>query len=132
VLEDHNAAVRAELVKFRGREVDAAGDGFLAAFDGPARAIRAAMAIVGAVRRLGLEVRAGVHTGEIEQLPSGDIRGISVHVAARVMAAAGPSEVLVSSAVRDLVAGSGLSFVDRGVHALKGIEEERRLYAVTA
>ena len=126
------AALRAELTHYRGREVDTAGDGFLAVFDGPARAIRAATAITGAVRGLGLEVRAGVHTGEIEQLPSGDIRGISVHVGARVMAAAGPSEVLVSSAVRDLVAGSGFSFVDRGMHALKGVEEERRLYAVAS
>jgi class 3 adenylate cyclase len=130
LLEDHNATVRSELTRFRGHEVDTAGDGFLAVFDGPARAIRAATAITGAVRGLGLEVRAGVHTGEIEQLPGGGIRGISVHVGARVMAAASPSEVLVSSAVRDLVAGSGFSFVDRGMHALKGVEEERRLYAV--
>ena len=132
LLESHHEVVRAELTHYRGREVDTAGDGFLAVFDGPARAIRAATAITGAVRGLGLEVRAGVHTGEIEQLPSGDIRGISVHVGARVMAAAGPSEVLVSSAVRDLVAGSGFSFVDRGMHALKGVEEERRLYAVAS
>jgi class 3 adenylate cyclase len=130
LLESHNASVRAELARYRGREVDTAGDGFLAVFDGPARAIRAATAITSAVRSLGLEVRAGVHTGEIEQLPSGDIRGIAVHIAARVMAAAGPGEVLVSSAVRDLVAGSGLTFDDRGMHALKGVEEERRLYAV--
>jgi pimeloyl-ACP methyl ester carboxylesterase len=130
LLENHHAAVRAELARYRGREVDTAGDGFLAVFDGPARAIRAATSIIGAVRPLGLEVRAGVHTGEIEQLPGGDIRGISVHFGARVMATAGPSEVLVSSAVRDLVAGSGFTFVDRGVHALKGVEEERRLYAV--
>lgn len=132
LLESHHDMVRAELTHYRGREVDTAGDGFLAVFDGPARAIRAATAITGAVRGLGLEVRAGVHTGEIEQLPGGDIRGISVHVGARVMAAAGPSEVLVSSAVRDLVAGSGFSFVDRGMHALKGVDEERRLYAVAS
>jgi class 3 adenylate cyclase len=130
LLESHNEAVRAELARYRGREVDTAGDGFLAVFDGPARAIRAANAIVEAVRRLGLEVRAGIHTGEIEQLPSGDIRGIAVHTGARVAATAGPGEVLVSSSVRDLVAGSGLSFLDRGSHVLKGIEEERRLYAV--
>jgi class 3 adenylate cyclase len=132
LLEDHHAAVRAELTRFRGREVDTAGDGFLAVFDGPARAIRAARAIVEAVGRVGLHVRAGVHTGEIEQLPGGDIRGIAVHVGARVAAAAGADEVLVSSSVRDLVAGSGFSFVDRGMHALKGVEEERRLYAVAS
>ncbi len=130
LVEGHNAAVRAELAKFRGREVDTAGDGFLAVFDGPARAIRAARAIVEAVQRVGLHVRAGVHTGEIEQLPSGDIRGIAVHVGARVAAAAGADEVLVSSSVRDLVAGSGFTFEDRGMHTLKGVEEERRLYAV--
>jgi len=84
------------------------------------------------VQRLGLHIRAGVHTGEIEELPGGDIRGIAVHIGARVAAAAGPDEVLVSSSVRDLVAGSGFAFVDRGMHALKGVEEERRLYAVTA
>jgi class 3 adenylate cyclase len=130
LLESHNEAVRAELARYRGREVDTAGDGFLAVFDGPARAIRAANAIVESVRRLGLEVRAGIHTGEIEQLPTGDIRGIAVHTGARVAATAGPGEVLVSSSVRDLVAGSGLAFQDRGSHVLKGIEEERRLYAV--
>jgi len=132
LLEAHNEAVRAELAKYRGREVDTAGDGFLAVFDGPARAIRAARAIVEAVKGLGLHIRAGVHTGEIEQLPSGDIRGIAVHVGARVAAAAGADEVLVSSSVRDLVAGSGFTFEDRGMHALKGVEEERRLYAVSA
>jgi len=132
LLESHHAAVREELAQYRGREVDTAGDGFLAVFDGPARAIRAARALVTAVQRLGLHVRAGVHTGEIEVLPSGDIRGIAVHIGARVAAAAGPDEVLVSSSVRDLVAGSGVAFEDRGMHALKGVEEERRLYAVLA
>jgi class 3 adenylate cyclase len=130
VLEGHHAVVRAELARYRGREVDTAGDGFLAVFDGPARAIRAANAIVAAVRPLGLEIRAGVHTGEIEQLPGGDIRGIAVHTGARVAATAAPGEVLVSSSVRDLVAGSGFTFTDRGTHVLKGIDEERRLYAV--
>ena len=130
LLESHHAAVRAELVRYRGREVDTAGDGFLAVFDGPARAIRAAVAINEAVQTLGLRIRAGVHTGEIEQLPSGDVRGIAVHTGARVAASAGPGEVLVSSSVRDLVAGSGFEFVDRGTHVLKGIPEERRLYAV--
>ena len=130
LLDSHHGLVRAELARFRGREIDTAGDGFLAVFDGPARAIRAAMAIITAVRGLGLEIRAGIHTGEVEQLPDGKIGGISVHVGARVAAAAGPSEVLVSSSVRDLVAGSGFTFVDGGMHALKGVEEERRLYAV--
>jgi class 3 adenylate cyclase len=132
LLESHHAAVRSELARYRGREVDTTGDGFLAVFDGPARAIRAATAIVEAVHRLGLEVRVGIHTGEIEQLPTGDIRGIAVHTGARVMGSAGPSEVLVSSSVRDLVAGSGFEFVDRGSHVLKGVSEERRLYAVSA
>jgi class 3 adenylate cyclase len=131
LLETHNETVRAELTRFRGREVDTAGDGFLAVFDGPARAIRAATAIVDSVGRLGLNLRAGIHTGEIEQLPSGDIRGIAVHTGARVAATAGPGEVLVSSSVRDLVAGSGFEFVDRGSHLLKGIAEERHLYAVS-
>ena len=130
LLDSHNAAIRAELARFRGREVDTAGDGFLAVFDGPARAIRAALACVEAVRPLGIQIRAGVHTGEIEQLPGGEIRGITVHVGARVGAAAGAGEVLVSSSVRDLVAGSGFAFADRGMHRLKGVEEERRLYAV--
>ena len=130
LLEDHHAAIRGELRRHRGREVDTAGDGFLAVFDGPARAIRAALACVAAVRPLGLEIRAGVHTGEVEQLPGGDIRGIAVHLGARIAAAAAAGEVLVSSSVRDLVAGSGFTFEDRGMHALKGVEEERRLYAV--
>ena len=130
LLQDHHEAVRTELSRYRGREVDTTGDGFLAVFDGPARAIRAARAIVESVRRLGLEVRAGIHTGEVELLPNGNLSGISVHVGARVGAAAGAGEVLVSSSVRDLVAGSGFEFVDRGMHALKGVAEERRLYAV--
>ena len=132
LLDAHHTAVRAELARYRGREIDTAGDGFLAVFDGPARAIRAATSIVEAVRGVGLEVRAGIHTGEIEQLPGGDIRGIAVHTGARVMATASPGEVLVSSSVRDLVAGSGFEFVDRGSHRLKGIAEERRLYGVAA
>jgi class 3 adenylate cyclase len=130
LLASHHAAIRGELQRYRGREVDTAGDGFLAVFDGPARAIRAALACVAAVRSLGLEIRAGVHTGEIERLADGGIGGITVHVGARVAATAGTGEVLVSSSVRDLVSGSGFSFVDRGNHALKGLEEERRLYAV--
>jgi class 3 adenylate cyclase len=130
LLESHHAAVRGELQRFRGREIDTAGDGFLAVFDGPARAIRAGEAIIEALARLGLAVRAGVHTGEIELLPQGQVGGIVVHIGARIAAAAGPGEVLVSSAVRDLVAGSGLAFEDRGTHALKGIPEDRRLFAL--
>jgi class 3 adenylate cyclase len=132
LLESHHETVRAELIRYRGREVDTAGDGFLAVFDGPARAIRAAQAVIEAVKQIGLHVRAGVHTGEIEQLSDGGIRGIAVHIGARVAAAADSDEVLVSSSVRDLVAGSGFTFIDRGVHTLKGVEEERRLYAVSA
>jgi class 3 adenylate cyclase len=130
LLENHHAAVRAQLPRYRGREIDTTGDGFLLVFDGPARAIRAAQAIVDAVRQLGLEIRTGIHTGEVEQLANGGIRGIAVHIGARIMAAAGAGEIMVSSSVRDLVAGSGLAFVDRGMHPLKGVDEERRLYAV--
>ena len=128
VLEQHHFLVRRELERFRGREVDTAGDGFLATFDGPARAIRAAAEIRNAVRSLGLEIRAGLHTGECE-LMTGKVGGIAVHTAARVVGAAGPNEVLVSSTVRDLVAGSGIEFDDRGEYELKGVGA-RRLYAV--
>lgn len=123
------ARIRHELVRFRGREVDTAGDGFFASFDGPARAIRCARAIVEAIPTLGLEVRAGLHTGECE-LVDGKVAGIAVHTGARVAANAQPGEVLVSSTVKDLVAGSGIAFQDRGVHELKGIPGEWRLYAV--
>jgi class 3 adenylate cyclase len=130
LLTSHNDAVRRELVRFSGEEVDTAGDGFLAVFDGPARAIRAGLAIRDALGRLGLEVRAGIHTGEVER-PAGDKpRGIAVHVAARIMSLAGAGEVLVSSTTHDLVAGSGLVFEDRGEHVLKGVDAPRRLYAV--
>ncbi len=125
----HHERVRRELARHRGRELDTAGDGFFAAFDGPARAIRCACAIREAVRELGIEIRAGLHTGECEQL-DGKVTGVAVSTGARVAALAGPDEVLVSATVRDLVAGSGLAFEDRGLHALKGIPEERRLYAV--
>jgi class 3 adenylate cyclase len=128
LLERHHEAVRRELTRFSGREIDTAGDGFLAAFDGPARAIRCARAVVSAVDELGLEVRAGVHTGECEVLGE-KLAGLAVHVGARVAAQAGPGEVLVSSTVRDLIAGSGIELEDRGLYALKGIDEERRLYA---
>jgi class 3 adenylate cyclase len=129
LLERYYAVLRRELARFRGREIDTAGDGLFAAFDGPARAIRCASAMEREVRSLGLELRAGVHTGECET--AGDkIAGIAVHVGARVMSHAGAGETLVSSTVKDLVAGSGIEFVDRGAHALKGIAGEWRLFAV--
>ena len=122
-------AVRRELQSYRGREVDTAGDGFFASFDGPARAIRCAQAVAAAARGLGLAVRLGVHTGEVEVL--GDkLAGIAVHIGARVAALAHGNEVLVSSTVRDIVAGSGLRFTDRGPRTLKGVDGEWRLYAV--
>ena len=129
LLDEHNASVRRQLERFRGREVDTAGDGFLATFDGPARAIRAACAIRDSVRGLGLDIRAGLHTGECE-LMGDKVGGIAVHTGARVADAAGPGEVFVSSTVRDLVSGSGIAFEDRGVHELKGVPGEWRLYAV--
>ena len=125
----HHALVRRELDRFRGRELDTAGDGFLACFDGPARAIRCGQALAGSIRSLGLEVRAGVHTGECE-LVGDRPRGLAVHIGARVAALASPGEVLVSSTVRDLVAGSGISFRDRGTHELKGVPGPWRVYAV--
>jgi pimeloyl-ACP methyl ester carboxylesterase len=128
LLEAHNRLFRAELARFRGREVHTTGDGFLASFDGPARAIRCAAAIRDAVAAIGLTIRAGLHTGEIEILEN-DVAGIAVHLGARVSAMAGPGEVLVSSTVKDLVVGSGLSFVERGVHVLKGVPGEWRLFA---
>jgi pimeloyl-ACP methyl ester carboxylesterase len=130
LLEQHHALVRRELDRFRGREVDTAGDGFFATFDGPARASRCACSIRDAVRQLGIEVRAGVHTGEVE-LTGEKIGGIAVHIGARVAATARASEVLVSSTVKDLVAGSGIGFTDRGIHELKGIPGEWHLFAAT-
>lgn len=129
IVEDHHALVRSQLARHRGREVDTAGDGFFAAFDGPARAIRCASAISESVRSLGLEVRAGLHTGECE-LVDGKVGGIAVAIGARVAAQAGAGEVLVSSTVKDLVAGSGIAFEDRGAAELKGVPGEWRLYAV--
>jgi pimeloyl-ACP methyl ester carboxylesterase/class 3 adenylate cyclase len=129
LLQSHHALVRRELEHFRGREVDTAGDGFLATFDGPARAVRCACAISRKMRALGLEIRAGLHTGECEVM-DGKIAGIAVHTGARVATHAQTGEVLVSSTVRDLVAGSGLSFQDRGMQRLKGIPDEWRLFAV--
>jgi class 3 adenylate cyclase len=131
LLEGHEAVVRRELERHRGTEVKTTGDGFLATFDGPARAISCARAIAEAVRPLGIEIRAGLHTGECEVM-NGDLGGIAVHTGARVSAEAGPGEVLVSSTVKDLVAGSGIEFEDRGHRELKGVPGEWRLYAVAA
>jgi class 3 adenylate cyclase len=129
LLEGYYALARRELIRFRGREVDTAGDGFFAAFDGPARAIRCAEAISEGVRSLGIEIRAGLHTGECEII--GDkVGGIAVHIGARVTSLARAGEVLVSSTVKDLVAGSGIGFEDRGTQTLKGVPGEWRLFAV--
>jgi class 3 adenylate cyclase len=129
LVERHDQLVRRELERHRGREVKTMGDGFLATFDGPARAIRAALDARDAVRDLGIEIRAGLHTGEVEVM-NGDIGGIAVNIGARVGSAAGPGEVLVSRTVTDLVAGSGIEFADRGLHSLKGVPGEWQLYAV--
>ena len=129
LLDRHDEAVRQQLARFRGQEVKNLGDGFMATFDGPARAVRCATAIAQSLRPLGLAVRSGLHTGEIE-LQRDDIAGIAVHIAARVTAEAEAGETVVSSTVRDLVAGSGLLFQDRGIHALKGLPEAVHLYSV--
>ena len=131
LLDAHDAVVRSQIARFRGREVNTSGDGFLAMFDGPQRAIRCAMAIRDAVQALGIQVRAGLHTGECE-VRGDDIGGIGVHIGARVSALAGPNGVLVSSTLRDLVIGSGLEFEDRGSYELKGVPGEWRLFAVTS
>jgi class 3 adenylate cyclase len=130
LLAEHDRVVRNCLARNRGREVKTVGDGFLAVFDGPARAVRAARSIVGELQSLGVTVRAGVHTGEIEPVGD-DVAGLAVHIAARVMGEAAPGSVLVSSTVRDLVVGSGLRFEDRGLHALRGVPGEWRLWEVT-
>ena len=131
LVEAHHARVRGQLARFRGREIDTAGDGFFATFDGPARGIKCAQAIVSSVKDLGLQIRAGLHTGEVEQIGE-KVGGIAVNIGARVAARAGPSEVLVSQTVRDLVAGSGLAFENAGEHELKGIPDRWRLYRVVA
>jgi len=131
LLDRHNTLVRRELDHFRGREVDTAGDGFLATFDGPARAIRCARQVAEKIPGLGLELRSGLHTGEIE-LAGEHIRGLAVHIGARVVSLAGPGEVLVSSTVKDLVAGSGIVFEDRGEHTLKGVPGTWRIYIATS
>ena len=128
LLQRHHTIVRRELARFQGRELDTAGDGFFAAFDGPARAVLAASAIRDSLRTLELEIRAGLHTGECE-VSDGKIAGIAVSIGARISSLAAPGEVLVSSTVKDLVAGSGLQFEDRGEHHLKGVPEAWRLFA---
>ena len=129
LVEEHHRLVRGQLARYRGVEIDTAGDGFFATFDGPARAVRCATSIIEAVAPLGIEVRAGVHTGEVETI-DGKVGGIAVAIGARVGAAAGPSEVFVSETVKHLVAGSGLSFQDAGEHELKGVPDGWRLYRV--
>jgi class 3 adenylate cyclase len=129
LLEAHHAAVRNELARWRGQEMDTAGDGFFAIFDGPARAVRCACAVRDRLHALGLEIRAGLHTGECEVI-GGKVGGIAVHTGARVAAEAAPGEVLVTGTVRDLIAGSGIELENRGIHALKGIPGEWQLLAV--
>jgi class 3 adenylate cyclase len=129
LIERHHGVVRTQLARFRGREIDTAGDGFLAAFDGPARAIRCAEAIMHELRPLELSIRAGVHTGECE-VSAGKLVGVAVHIGARVAASAGPDEVFVSRTVTDLVAGSGIRFESRGRHHLKGLAGEYELFSV--
>lgn len=129
LLERHHAMVRKELVRYRGREVDTAGDGFLASFDGPARAVRFASRVREGVRELGIEIRAGIHTGECE-LHGDKLAGVAIHVGARIAGLAAPGEVLVSSTVRDLVAGSGITFEDRGERELRGLPDRWHVYAV--
>jgi class 3 adenylate cyclase len=131
LLDAHHSIVRRELERFRGREIDTAGDGFFALFDGPARAVRCALTIREGLRRVGLEIRAGVHSGEVE-LADGGARGVAVHIGQRVLAEGDAGDVLVSSTVKDLVAGSGLEFGDRGLRALKGVPGEWHLFEVLA
>ena len=131
LVDRHHAAIRREFARFRGREVDAAGDGFFAAFDGSARAIRCAAAIRDAVAGLGLEIRIGLHAGECERVGTG-LRGVAVHIGARIGGRAEAGQILVSSTIRDLVAGSGIGFEDAGRHALKGVPEEWQLYRVAS
>jgi class 3 adenylate cyclase len=129
LVERHNSTVRAMLGRYRGTEMDTAGDGFFSTFDGPARAIRCALAIGDALETLGIEVRSGLHTGEVERLEN-KVGGITVNIGARICGLAGPSQVLVSRTVKDLVAGSGLDFIDRGQHELKGIPDAWTIYEV--
>jgi class 3 adenylate cyclase len=128
VLDAHDEAVRDQLIRFGGKEIKTTGDGFLASFDGPARAVRCAQAITSTTADLGIELRAGLHTGECE-VRGDDLAGLAVHIAARVGALAGPREVLVSNTVKDLVAGSGIAFCERGEYELKGLPGLRQLFA---
>jgi class 3 adenylate cyclase len=127
----HNERIQFELDRFRGRLIKTTGDGVLALFDSSERAVRAAVAICQAAKSLGLEIRAGIHTGEVE-MAAGDVRGLAVHVAARIMALAGPNQVFVSATTRELVADSGLEFIDAGPHELKGVSGARQLYCLAA
>ncbi len=127
--QHHDRLVRSELRRHRGREIDTAGDGFLATFDAPGQALRCATAVVAGVRTLGLEVRAGLHTGEVE-LEGDAVRGIAVHIGARVSSLGGPNDVLVSQTVKDMLAGSGFTFEDAGEHELKGVPDRWRVYRV--
>lgn len=129
ILVQHNEFVQFELDRYRGREVKRTGDGILALFDGPARAVECAASIASRVRSVGLEIRCGLHTGEVELVPE-DVRGVAVHLASRIMGLAGPGEVLISGMTHDLLAGSGLHFESRGRHVLKGIEGEREVFAL--
>jgi class 3 adenylate cyclase len=129
LLDKHHATIRSNLARFRGHEVKTTGDGVLATFDGPARGVRCACSITDEIKPLGIDVRAGLHTGECEMMGD-DGGGIAVHIGARVASLAGAGEVLVSSTVKDLVAGSGLCFGDRGSKSLKGVPEEWRIFAV--
>ena len=131
LLHDHYQRVRKLLPRFGGQEIDTVGDGFLATFDGPARAIRCALATIDSNQEIGVTLRAGLHTGECERRGS-EVSGIAVHIGARVAALAGPGEVLVSRTVKDLVAGSGLRFIDRGSHTLKGVPDDWHLFAICA
>jgi class 3 adenylate cyclase len=131
LLDRHRALVREVLEHYRGTEIDTAGDGFLTMFDGAARAVQAALEIRAAVREIGLDIRAGVHTGEVELVPGG-IRGLAVHETARIMALGNPGDVLVSSTTRELSAGSGITYEDRGIHVLKGIPDPRRVFGLVA
>jgi class 3 adenylate cyclase len=130
LLDIHDRAIREQIRRFRGREIKGTGDGFLISFDGPARAIRCAVSIGEAVKAIGIEVRIGLHTGECE-LRGDDIGGLAVHIAARVNALAGPGEVLVTSTIKDLVVGSGITFTETGEHTLRGVPGTWKLFAVT-
>jgi len=131
LLDRHHALVRETLGRYRGTEIDTAGDGFLMMFDGAARAVQSALEIRSAVRGIGLDIRAGVHTGEVEVVPGG-IRGVAVHETARIMALGNAGEILVSNTTQELSAGSGFTYADRGIHHLKGIPAPRRVYALVA